>query len=311
MTWTNDRRLAVLEYHPISAGATAKIVSGMTTGRLSANPDVRAEVAGGAIVPEVASLDAVAPVATFTTLQLKQIIDAIGFASSGYCIDSDGTHPGVSIFLGKQGCAGLDSGSVHDKYTIPRGIIYPRNLQVSHRGNATMSYEMRSRVNTSSETPVVRTPNVALPVFTANAARWTMYSLVFNSVTYEGKRDISIDFNPTANGFSADGSTFDSAASVANFKPQITMRGIDPNWFTTANQSGISGAHANSKIVLQKRNTPLTTAEHIQISISGFLVWDTIFDANPDGPAEISAVIHTTYNGITWPIVFDTAFAIV
>lgn len=312
MSIANPYRLWCAEYHPVGAASSVQI-AGMTNTGLPANTQILSESTGESLFPLVASVQGLRPVLNFTTLNLTQAINAIGLG--GKCITSDGTHPGLTLYYAKWGCAGPASGSVHLKLVIGNGVIAPRSLTVDHQGNAQLAYEVNVRYD-GTNAPIVATNNVALPVLSANAARWTMAAAAVNSVAVTGKKSIGIQWSPQITQEGSDSEIYDSAVSIDSLPSIITFSGINPQWFAGAvgtQISPIGGAAvdgATSYFTLRKRNTADATAEHIKISFDGLVYFQDIINAAAQGLASSSFAITCAKAAGTNPIVADTAFAL-
>ena len=135
MVWNKDYRVSVVQRH-FAGDSAAVLIEGIFNEDLQANVTVKREVAANSVFAKVASIESVKPVATFSTYNIAQALDADGLGLSGICITSDETHPGLNMYAQKQGCSGPASGSVHRKYNIATGILAPQSLSVDHRGDS-------------------------------------------------------------------------------------------------------------------------------------------------------------------------------
>ncbi len=311
MVWTNDLRPVVIEYHPVGTDPAAYI-AGVANQRIVANSEIAREIPADSLFPETASVTAVRPVASFTTWNITQAIDNLGLGGPDSCIEGDGTHPGLTFWFNTRECGGPSSNNF-DKYVMREGIIVPRILTVDHRANAQITYDMFVRWDGTND-PVVETRAVATgPTVPADTARWTMQVMTFNSVAVEGKRNITINFNPTITREGADSEEFDTVVALANMLQQIQVRGVEPDWFeaVVADTGTASAVQANNSIVLRKRNTADATAEHILLNFSGIGNWDTIVEGTPDSPAQAAFNVELHQgSGQEDPIVANTAYAI-
>lgn len=304
MSWTRDFRAGHVSVNLVGMGA-AEVIHGVTSMSIRANSEIQKETSSGSVYADTIHLQTVRPVATFSTFDLPQAIDTLGLL--GKCIIADGTHPGISLFGQKQTCAGVASGSVHDEYLIKAGIVVPRTLSVDHRGNAQLTYEIYAAYD-GTNAPVLRNASVALPTY-ASVGRWTMHDLRFdNAAPLEGKRNISIDFNPGILQEGADSEQYESVVSLSSLMPRVTVTGVDTSWFTTV--AGILGdqvSHATTFVRLRKRDVDIATAEHVVINFNGLVTWDTLFDGNSDSPATCSLACDVNYDGTNAPIAAQTA----
>ena len=300
MSWTRDFRAGTITMNAVGDASTS-VLRGLSSVSLRANSEVRKELASGSIYNDTAALDAVKPAGSITTYDIPGAITMFGL--TGRCWTSDGTHPGLVIYSQKQACAGVSAGSVHDAYQIRTGLMVPRSLSVEHRGNCAITYDFYATYD-GSNAPVTRNVNQELPASaTQPIGRWTMSQMKLSNVAVEGKRSISIDWNPSVAQEGADSEFYDSVNSIASIMPRITTSGVDTSWFIThAPLNGTSVASANSWIELKKRNALLTDDVHIKLSFAGLVTWDTIFDGSISSPSTASFAVDTIWDGVNAPI---------
>lgn len=307
MPWTNDQRLFAINYFP-DANTAAIVFGGVTNASMPGNPEILSEISSGQIYPGAASLQVLRPVFSFTSFDLQGLWQTGTDNGPGLnggplsCVHGD-TNPGVELFYAFYECAGpsTDVGSVHRKYTIGEGVLVPTTLTVDHRGNAQMSYDLYVVDKAGTGIPIVKTnvATAALPTHTNNDFRWTMSKMTLPNtggtpVDVEGKRNITINFNPSVTQAGADSTQFDSVVSVDSFRPQVVVTGVEIDWLTSiATLNGHSVAAAQSIIYLQER-TGAAGANDLSISFEGLLSWNNIVAGTPDAPATATLQIDVT-----------------
>lgn len=307
MPWSRDYRAGTIVKNAVG-DVSATTVRGLSTVQIRANSEVRKEQASGSLFADTASLDAVKPVASFTTFDINGAITAFGLA--GMCFTSDVSKPGITIFSQKQDCAGIASGSVHDSYQIRQGVIVPRTLNVEHRGNASISYDIYASYD-GTNLPVVRNSNVALPAAASSSiGRWTMGEAKIANVALEGKRSIQVDFNATVAQEGADSEQYDRVMSIGSIMPRITINGVDTSWLTA--HAALNGKQltTNNYFALVKRDALLTATVHCKVNFQGLLSWDSIFDGMIASPSQTSMAIDCIWDGSNNPIFANVAAAL-
>lgn len=306
MPWSTDYRVSNIEFDSV-------VIGGVQSNSIGANAEIRRDVANGSLHAKVASLQNLSPVASFTTFDIAAAINAFGL--NGVCVDV-GTGPMHSYFQ-LQGCEGPTAGSVHNRYTMTEGVVFPRTLSVNHRGDASITYEARARFDGTND-PITKAINQALPAAPNADARWTMGAFkmpniaVTAEIDVEGKRGISINFNARASSAGADSETFDRVQSLDEVLPTTSITGVESTWLDTvvAPLLGRSILNANPvDIYLRKRNTLDATAEHIQLRQQGLLYWDSIIDGSIGQAATSSFNIDSLEEGVNKPIAVNTAIA--
>lgn len=306
MVWENDFRCSHIQ---LDSNDTTSVIGAVSQHSISGNPEIQKETTSGSIYPDTVILNALRPVARFTTFDIPGAITAFGSIGTvfGSCIIKDVDDTGLTLYLQKQSCAGVAAGSVHVSYTIPNGVVVPRTLNVDHRGNAQLTYEVFSRYD-GTNAPLIRAASEALPSLASEpVGRWGMYSATVAGQALEGKRNISIDFGVSVTQEGADSEQYDTVVSVGSVMPRITIRGVDESWASTvAGITGTSGTHANTEIELQKRGVSTASTVHVRLTAAGLVSWDTFFDGTPDRPGETTLAIDCVYDGTNAPIVAYT-----
>lgn len=322
MAWNKSYRLWAIGLHTVGMSSEV-ILAGVANASIAANSDVLRETVAGSLYAETASLQKLAPQASFETFSLKDAIDNVGLGGAGGCITSDGTHPGIKFYFAEWECNGPKTvGGTHLVFTVKQGILVPRSLTVEHRGNAQLAYDLFAAFD-GTNAPVVQTTTGTLPTQPNNTGRWTMHTMTTpgSSAAYsiEGKRNIAIQFNPRTSSEGADSTEYDTVVSLDSLLQQVKVNGVDPNWFSNANVGPLVGKSVASTLaspsfsfVLRKRNTPNATAQHILIAATGLINWDQIVGGTPDRPASTSFNLDCTKNVATGdnPILANTAYAI-
>lgn len=307
--WAEDFRAGHVTRHFLGDSAAAGIY-GITQMRMAANTEVRKERTSGLVYPDMAAVDQVKPVLSFTTFDLENAIEQLTLL--GKCIIPDTGKPGLVAYGQKMSCAGIVSSGVHRSMTIANGLVVPRTMTIDHAGNAQLSYDAYPAWDGTND-PVILATTASLPTYTpstwptAAVGRWTMRGMTIGSVAVTGKRSISIDFGATVTHEGADGDRYPTVTTLAGIAPVITVRGVNPAvWATICDLDGTTAAHASATIELLKRGVAIGTAVHIKLTFAGLVTFDTLFDAGVDGPGETVMRIDCVGDGTNAPIVATT-----
>lgn len=318
MTWTNDFRLAKITFHP--DGAAAAVIEGLRDANIEANPTIRRQVATGSLFAKTASIENLAPVGEFNVLNIEAALTAIGL--NGACITSV-ANPGLVTEWERRDCKAAAAGSVHMKYTVGKGVIAPTSLSVDHRGDAVLGYQIFAAYD-GTNSPVVIEHKTAAPVLSsASDKTFTMAKAVIGTVIVEGKRNISIDFNPEVNSEGADSDPFDSVQSLSSLLSTVRVSGVDPQWIKADTNPDVADAPINSittgrsvtggtpfVIYLKDRNQAAASLAHISLAFRGLIVPNTIISGQAGSPAESSFEMALIQDGVNAPIVITTGVAI-
>lgn len=300
MTWDRDFRASTVDPVP----GTGTVIGAIKNWSARQENDVRQELASASVFPQATYLASKRPMATFTT---EDLVGSAPYLPFGTCVTS-GTG-GIDFWGQKQDCSGVAS-SGHVRYTIANGVLVPRSLTVNHQGIAQLSWETYARYD-GVNSPIVRATG-SLPAGSVVYTRHQMYSAQIAGVSIEGKRSITIDFNPQIVTESADNTVPPTVVSVTSFAPRVTIQGVDPNWFDDFNDNGVECAIGNTVIYLKEIKTAIGSAGHVRIRVSGVATVETILDATNTAPGQTSLVINCgTTATDTSPISFESGVTIV
>lgn len=306
--------MAVTRKHGIyGVGVGATLLGGITRQSLVTNSEVKSEASSGEIYSRFTALYAQRVAPSFTTRSIASALNVCGALG----VSIAGLSGGLAVYAQKHTDGGTRAGaSSHRKYTMVKGILVPRTLQVDHQGDATLSYDAIVTYDGVND-PVVITDLVSLPSGLTDAERFTLGTAAVGGVTIGQKTGVSIDFGLTVRGEGADSDVWDTLASIETMHPTITFDGIDVEWCKAANipLAGKAATHANTAIYLRKRSAGGTfvtnvTAEHVKLTAAGMIVADTLFDGGAGETGKAKLTLRCDYDGTNAPIVVDTASAI-
>lgn len=304
MPWTRDFRVSTITLDINNNPAVN--VRGIVSANAAAQTETEPEMSSGSIYADTIVTKTARPMITFTTVDIPGAITAFGL--TGLCINGDVDDAGIAFYGQKQDCAGIATGSVHDKYTVKSAVVVPKTLSVDHRGNAQLTYDVFTRSEDGTTAPIVYAQNQALPsVPTTPLGRWTMRNMTVATVAVTGKRNISIDFGARVTAEGADSEFYDSVTSLGSLLPVVTVRGVDTGWLqTVAGLLGGSALHADTNLQLKRRDHAIGTASHVILTFNGLITWDQIFNLTIDNPGEAAFQIHLNTDGTLAPIVATT-----
>lgn len=249
-------------------------VPDITSHGLEMNAEVRADVTAGESSPTHVAVVAQKPAYDVTTYALATMLDNVG--TKGLGIDSD-TNPGVTAFLQSFDDFGEPlAGSVHRSYLIKKGLIVPRNISVDHQGDAQLNCDLLV-LKKSGNDAVVISDVAALPTISIVSDRWTLGPIDVAGKTLSDYTGFQIDFGNEVSARSSQSDVFDTHIDQKTHSPTLTVSGINPAWFSSANITigGVVATHANSILHLRKRTQDGTefvsnlTAEHIKFTLAG------------------------------------------
>jgi len=265
-------------------------------------------VTSGGVYKRFQSIAGQQPTAEFATLAIDAALDALPATGKNIADLS----AGLLLYAQKHLQGGTrTTGAAHRKFTIAEGVIVPRQLAVSHLGDASLSYDVIVLYDGSND-PIVVTDSVALPS-DATESRFTIGTVKLGNVTLDHIRSLEIDFGLNAVTEGADSEVWDRFCSIETIAPAVTLRGVDIEWLKAANipLTGKEGTHANSIIYLRKRDQGGTfvadgTAEHIKFTADGLITIGDVFSGSGSSAGEASVRMDLEYDGSNAPLTVDT-----
>lgn len=315
MAWSDDYRMSTVAYG-------ANQIEAISQSDMNLNPEVRKTRAVRGTDAKVASLERISPTGSFTTFNLKQAFDAIPVA--GVCADAGGDD--IIVHAELRDCIGVQANKAI-KYTIEAGVIAPQTLSVDHRGDATMSYSINAAFD-GTNAPVQIEHDQANPTLTAGSdVKYTMDKFIIvdtqtaGDVAVEGKINMTLDFGARVEGKGADSTVADTVQTLDETFQVLSVRGLQLRWYRDnagadpedtapsvidhiAAGKVLTGAEY-IRFYLKDRNELSTAAKHIEITVRGVVVGDTIYSGGPDGPAEASFQMHLVNDGTNAPVIVN------
>ena len=273
-----------------------------------------AEATSGEIYPRHQAINAIKPVADFSSFCLSQCLDAIPL--TGKSISAMAT--GVDLYGYAHAHGGGRAGAnLHRKYTIADGMIVPTKISCDHRGDAIISYNILSTWD-GTNAPIIETDLASVPTAESDDERFTIGKCTLGSVLLGDIRNWELDFGISAVTEGADSDIYDTHVSIVECKPVLTLKGIDIEWMKAANIPlvGKAATHATSSVYLRKRLQTAAgyvadaTAEHIKFTMDGLAFVEDIFSSRGKGPTECSLKLAMRFDGTNAPFVLDTTSAI-
>ena len=136
-----------VKLHTLTAQAGGAVfIDSITDASINSRLNVGLARGDGQVFSDFGSLISGAPAASFSTLDLKGLLDAAGL--TGLFVDADGTHPGVQLYFRKYAEGGTrvaDATAEHIEWTFANGILVPRSLSMTHQGQAQIAVEVIGR----------------------------------------------------------------------------------------------------------------------------------------------------------------------
>jgi len=293
----------------------ATMLGGITALNIDPGIQVRNDATGGEVFSQFQSINAIQPVATFTSKAIKAALDLSGLLG----LDISTLGAGLNMFAYKHASAGTRAGETsHRKYNVVEGLVFPRRLVAAGRGDADLNYEARITQDGSANDPIIVTKDVTLPQAESDDQRFALGPVTIESVLLTHLRSFELAFGLTVETEGDGSSIYDTFASIATIQPVITLRGIDLEWLDSANIPwlGKVATHTNTAIYLRRRASGGSFVadeqeQHIKITAAGLATIGPCFDAaGATMGGEVSLTMPCKYDGTNNPVIINTASTI-
>lgn len=287
-----------VKFHRLTAEAGGAIyVDGIKTAQISSGAEDAVEGSDGSLYNTFGYRRAREPRATFATNDLKALLDLLPnfFAA----IDSDGTHPGISIY-GQQYVdgGGRSTANAHET-TFDKGLLILRSVEMSHRGDAMASAELVGSSSDGLTSPAPFVETATLPSASAQtSALWTLGLVDLGSFNLLGVESVSIDFGVQERAESRESDHYATFATVEKVQPRITIRAAH---IDITSDTGEDGVYVSSgAVIYAKKRTEggafSAGADSISFTLGKSLVsWRTI--SGSPKTVEVEVIPYHTEGG--------------
>lgn len=260
------------------------------------------ELTGGDVAPRFNSLVRQSFGAQFESLACKQVLALLG--TQGFCINTT-TNPGVDIYAAKYSdCGDPASGSVHRRYRIVAGRIYPERISCENGGDAKIAIRVAALKKTGVA-QVQIADNVALPTFSVSARRWTLGPSKLGNVQLAGFRRLEVNFGNTVSPETTEGQADPTFVNALSHQPELQLSGISPDWWSATGLAlgGSLSTHAQDKVYLRERAASGVgfvvdgTAGHIKFTTNGVVVAESLIRGSANTANESGLKVKCNIDG--------------
>lgn len=309
-------RLHSVQLH--NDGGSAVVFGDMLDLDTPLNPQHLAAIVAHRTSPTHASLAAIQPAFTFSSLAVAQILTQTG--ALGVPIDGD-VNPGLTFYLGLIGdCGEWASGSVHRALTVSKGCLFPISVTAENRGTAQIQMGVAVISTNGTTAPLTITDGVALPAVPL-PARWTIGPGAVGAYILSQFNSLGVAFGNTVITRGVESEIYDTVVEEKSHTPSISISGINPQWLD--NTGGIlssipfAGSSGNTLCYLRKRDRGGTfvangTAQHVSFTLTGIASITDAARATAGRVAELGILATGADDtGGNRPLAINTATAIV
>ena len=309
-----------------NSGATTLHTTDLNTAsiiKIGAVTDLRVELEtetqpddSGSFYDEARSIISQLPTVEWTSKAIGDWLTWIGL--EGYCIASDGTHPGLQVYGNVLGdCKDPPLSTDNVRYTVPTGLIVLGSLRMPRGRDAELSL-MCHAITDGTNAPLSSAyGSITLPTGLA-VAQYTLGHCQVGNVVLTDLADATLNFGVQIAGKTpAQGSVWADSVAARKCQPMLTLSGFDPRVLDDATgipQLGKQATHAQTLIQLKKRAgyaafVADATEEHIAITMGGLAKVTTAFGAAGNSESSTVIVVEGVHDGTNAPLTWDVASA--
>lgn len=273
---------------------------------------VQAETSSGKVYPEFAHLVSQDPTSEFDTKAIATAWALCGLTG----LDVGNLSAGVDFYeklLADGG--GIAAGAVHRRIRVKDGLLFPTQLTVSDREDATLTYSAVITYDTTNA-PYLITESVALPAVAADTEMYSLAKLAIGGVTIDKLKNWTLDFGVETFVDTTGGAIWPIEVSITAIKPKLTIRSGNPAIFAAAGIPlvGKAATHANTKIYLRRRAdsgfVADNVASHICLTMDGYAHLTSLFSADGSKPGETAMELIGRFDGTNAPVVLTSGVVI-
>lgn len=297
-------------------GGSALDIGGITQIAVATGTETLTDESGD-IYDETISIVKQAPSAIFRTKSITSALAAVGLG--GYCILSDGSHPGLRLFCKALGdCKSPPLSTDGAQYTIGTGLVVLGSLTARRGQDAEISLNAYALTDGTNAPLAGIYSSITFPtISTVLRQQFTLGVCKIASFTLADLDELQINFGcQMTRATPAMGSVWLDSIAVRKVQPVITFRSYDPTILADAKiaLAGVQASHANTTIQLKKRLNYSTfvadaTTSHIKITANGLAVCPEAFSGSGSAEGMASLSLRCIHDGTNVPIIFNTASA--
>ncbi|HUX14942.1 MAG TPA: hypothetical protein VMW52_00630, partial [Phycisphaerae bacterium] len=202
----------------------------------ASNVEYITSYAAGAVVPSFRGGRGAVPDITFTTPQIKKILDACGFTGAGYSASY------IDLFYRK--AKNLNSrepiaSEVHQVVRARRCLLYWQTLRASQGQPATLACRILPTFD-GTNPPLAGVGSQAIAANLLVSEEFTLGPTKLNGGAWvDGVQEFTLELNPQMNEKASDGQVYPTFAGIRQHDPVITLRGPDVEYWNTIGVAGL------------------------------------------------------------------------
>lgn len=219
------------------------LLAGITNIDSQTNPEVDASVGIGSQFPQFAVVRSVKPRIAFQSRAIDAALTALG--TTGAAISDTDNLVANYVAMTADGAIGTTGRA----YTLDRGLVMPRQLQVAHRSDAVLDIEALSYSSDGVASPMAF-GDATIAALTRDNIRHTLKSVTIAGVTFDCNTQVTINFGINADTLGCDSDLYDThIIKDSGITPTIDVTSYD---VAKLEQLTLDGKRGTSTIVLRQ-----------------------------------------------------------
>lgn len=296
--------------HTIDTGTAVKL-GGITSGGVPLNTTTQGDE-DGRDYDYSRSVTSQLPMPQFSTKAIAAALAAIPIR--GICLDTDGTHPGVSIFGRQEEACGPGSSAVasddHIEFLVDTGLLVPISLTGGLGVDSVLSVEIDALTD-GTNAPIAADYEATLPTG-LDSSRYVLGHMRVANILFDDIRDFNLSFNVgRGEKLPAVGSVWADSVGRGKSTSVLTLEGRNPTRLddsTGIPLLGKTALHAETIFYFRKRSgsgfVDDATTEHLRMTMHGKILCDNPFSFSGSSEASTSFRIEAMHDGTNVPIIF-------
>lgn len=291
-----------------AASINGTMLEGIQNHSLNPGIDLYQNRGGGAIDPSFVAGRQMMSVASITATDVADVLTICGGLKPAAL-----SSTAVLWFFKKVHGAAFSSSSDHVSLTINDGIVVPRRISASHKGEATVELDVLATWD-GSNAPYVYAAASMPASSQVVGSKYTLGPIKLGSSYYQCQ-SWEIDTNMQIFHDGHSGEPFPRLASVIERDIRATITTRDLALIDTVGETGSSQTSATLWLrkLTRRSLTPVAeaTSEHISFVFGSAFAYNGTVRADVGGEATQEIILCSEWNGTDEPCVVDTTAAIV
>ncbi len=249
---------------------------------------------------------------------IDTILTYIGLA--GYCISSDGSHPGLDLFgriLGD--CKSPPASTDNVRYRFPLGLMCIGRISARRGADVSITVMVKPLTDGTNAPMSGTNSSVTLPTRSGLARNlFTLGACKVGAIVLNDFDSLTIDYGIALSAMTPQqGSVWPDSVGVRKIQPVATFTGFDPRVLDDSTGIPLLGkqaAHANTLIQFKKRLgyssfVPDVTTAHITGTMNGMAYVTDVFSGSGNGEATQAIVVKGIHDGTNVPLLWTIGAA--